>query len=279
MLDRAQGSKGAEAIDLQGEDGTRVKWFVGVGVVDVVDGKGHTQEQEQNEDVEGMGKKECVRLLEFTKHIFVDSTGDGGLATSLLHIDGKKLPLWKEYPVEGVQGGDWSLSGRGKEEDGGDGEEEINEAAIRAACHCNAIDFKITREGNEGKFKGKHCACTSCRLATSTPISSWFRVPSTSITSSDPTHTLFPSSLSTNPHLKTYVSSPGASRSFCAICGASVGVEYESEPGVVCVNAGLVRRRRCRIEEVVEWDGEVGGLEDLRAWNVDMGEGVVGMLE
>ena len=55
-----------------------------------------------------------------------------------------------------------------------------------------------------------------------------------------------------------------------------MAVEYAREPGVVCVCAGLVRARKCRVEDVVEWDGDVGGLGDLEGWDGGMGGLVVG---
>jgi hypothetical protein len=143
------------------------------------------------------------------------------------------------------------------------------EGDVRAACQCGAIDLRIARgeNGGRGKWKGKHCACASCVRATSTPVSSWFRVPESSITPD-----LF--SLSST----TYESSAGVTRGFCGTCGASVSYTNVKEPGVVCVAAGLVRGRNVRLEGLVEWDNSVGGLEDMRAMGMGM-ETVGGALQ
>lgn len=158
------------------------EWLVGIGVVDGLVG-----------EEEGRGE-----MFGFTAHDFVGSTGDGGMAGMMKGVCGREVFMRKAYPVDGVEDGD-----HGKEVDSGEEEEKEGEEAghVLAACHCNVITFTIKRTAKQGKCQGKHCACNSCRLATSTPISSWFRVPAAPIT---PT-TLFPSP---NPSLRTYTYSP-----------------------------------------------------------------------
>jgi hypothetical protein len=193
----------------------------------------------------------------FTKHIFVGSAGDGGLAPLLKRLGEWTLPTWKERASDDpdlAETGDWQLE---ETDEVGDAEEEVD---VRAACQCGAIDFRILRgDGGREKWKGKHCACTSCVRATSTPVSSWFRVPESSIT---PTFSTLSST--------TYKPSAGVTRSFCGTCGASVSYTNVKEPGVVCVAAGLVRERNVRLERLVEWDRSEGGLEDMKALGMGM---------
>jgi len=208
---------------------------------------------------EGDGEEEGVWA--FTNHIFVASTRDGGLAPYLTRLNGREMRCWNERSVDDpkfASRGNWSLSKSGTKEGRKEGE-----GMLEVKCQCGGIDFRISRPtsddalpahirpGDPLRWIGQHCACTSCCLSTSTPISSWIYVPTGAVTAS----------LSSLP-ATAYQSSQGVTRSFCGTCGTCVCVVREDEPGVVQIAAGLVRAKGARAEEWVEWKGEIGGVEE-----------------
>jgi hypothetical protein len=228
-------------------DGGEVqKWYVAVSVVDA---------------------EEEVWI--YTGHHFVQGTGDGGLAVKLREIGGTKMGLWKERKLEAGEfgeAGDWSpleaeidLGVRGAEE-----------PMLRARCHCSGVDFWVTMPKGEArtkpldtkdstKWSGRHCACNSCRLTTSSFIASWINIPTSAVYTKDaaPVASEDLACLGT-----TYKSSMEVSRTFCSTCGASISYRRDEEPGVVKIAAGLLDGQGSRAEDRIEWIDEVHRLED-----------------
>ncbi|KAF2825084.1 hypothetical protein CC86DRAFT_241596, partial [Ophiobolus disseminans] len=235
------GSHVLDRLDVRGwggKDGAgeeEVEWYIALGVVDQEGG--------------GKGNGKVDGVWQFTKHIFVSSTQDGGLAFFLTRIGNSNVRLWNSRPIDDPAVGTGEL-----------------QMQLEVKCHCTSIHFPISRPSPQSKFQGKHCACRSCRFATSTPVASWVYVPTSSL--SLPANLLFNSNSkppSLGPGfgtLQTYTSSPGVTRSFCSTCGACVAVVRDEEKGVVQVAAGLFRAKGVRAEEWVEWGRDVGGLED-----------------
>lgn len=80
-------------------------------------------------------------------------------------------------------------------------------------CLCGAVRYAFS-----GPVKWQaHCHCESCRRATSSPVTSFFSVPSQGFgwTGAEP---------------GAYRSSPGVTRRFCTTCGSPVSYENEEMP-------------------------------------------------
>lgn len=228
-------------------DGDEVqKWYVAVSLVD-------TEEE----------------VWRYTGHHFVEGTGDGGLAVKLREVGGTKMGLWKERKVEAGEfgeEGDWSPS----EAETGTDVRGAEGSMLRARCHCSGVDLWIAMPKGEArtkpldtkdptKWSGRHCACSSCRLTTSSFIASWINIPSSAVYTKDmaPVASENLACLGT-----TYKSAKDVSRTFCSTCGASISYRREEEAGVVKVAAGLLEAQGSRAEDCVEWIDEVHGLED-----------------
>ncbi len=171
---------------------------------------------------------------------------------------------------------------------------ENRPATLEAHCHCKGVSFSITPPNtsttnsgtseypdllvpyhtsttstrtpptnekwwlrcNDTKYLAGTCACTSCRLTSGFPIQTWTFIPQSSLHPlHEPTQSLSFGDLGT---LKTYNSSEGVSRDFCARCGASCFWRSESrKSGVVDVGAGLLDAEEgARAERWVQWTTE-----------------------
>ncbi|KAH7397207.1 Mss4-like protein, partial [Pyrenochaeta sp. MPI-SDFR-AT-0127] len=249
---------GAHMLDRALEEGeTEGRWYVAVSVVDA--------EEE---------------VWDFQKHIFVQSTGDGGLATLLGEIHGKQLTLWKERPnrdKEFEHTGDWigpsttstspSTNIAESAEHGGNQEKNI----LKARCHCNGISFSISRPRGAETWSGMdptllprdrkkyfavHDACTTCRFTSSSRIVSWFFPSRTSITIAPPwpEHIPYPDD-GLFGTAKLYESSDGVRRTFCGVCGATVSYWCRERAEMVDFAVGLLEGegQGVRREDWLEW--------------------------
>jgi hypothetical protein len=236
------------------------KWFVTVSLVDI-------KKEEEDE------------VWKYIRHIFVGDTRDGGIADKLEWIDGKRLTLWDER-----QRDDEGESGRFGEQGERalwqqiDDEKELGDEKLTAACHCGSVSFSIDRrrelEGamevgarDTSKWPGRHCACNSCRLTSSSFITSWVSVAISAITvndrSMDPEDKLF--GLGT-----VYQSSKGRTRIFCHVCGSSVSYIRKEKPGILEIAAGLLEGKGAMVSNSVEWRTEADGKADARMnWVVE----------
>ena len=218
--------------------GRAVKWFVSAPSVDA--------EEE---------------VWDFAGHVFVGSTGDGGLAALMQHIGGKDLGLWETWSGKSAP---WHPLERLKDTKAIDEQAQAQDS-LHAHCHCGGVEFHVSRptgdetfieidENNVWKHKDKwlaiHDVCSSCRLTISTFVVSWFFPSRTHITlangSSYPADGIFGTA-------KTYKSSPGVNRTFCRDCGAAVSFVCDERPHVVNIAAGLLDTRNVRAEDWLEW--------------------------
>jgi hypothetical protein len=231
------------------------KWFVTASLVD-------------------FKKEEEVEVWEYMRHIFVGDTGDGGIAEKLEWIGGKRLTLWNERQRdeegEGARFGEQGERALWQQEIEDD--KRRGSGKLRAACHCGGVAFSIDRPKeveraakigahDTSKWPGRHCACNSCRLTSSSFITSWVSVTAVAITvndrSMDPEDKL--QGLGTE-----YGSSKGRKRTFCPVCGSSVSYKQEDGQSVVQIAAGLIEGKGAMASNWVDWRKEVDGIEDVR---------------
>jgi hypothetical protein len=209
----------------------------------------------------------------FAGHVFVGSTGDGGMAPLLHNIGGKELGLWDTWAGKSAP---WHLP---------DHPAAVAPASnkpdrLRAHCHCGGIEFFISRpNGDEtfteidehnvrrhkDKWLGIHDVCTSCRLTISTWVISWIFPSRDKITLADgspyPADGIFGTA-------KAYSSSAGVDRTFCGHCGAAVSYVCEDRPHVIDVAAGLLDHdhQDVRAEDWIEWRSYKLAWEDDAVW-------------
>jgi hypothetical protein len=209
-------------------------------------------------------------------HFHVGGTGDGGLATWLKEVGGRRIRCWREKVVDTkdlrvTQEGDWTLPVEQSSTKDTDLTKATNQIEkIHAHCHCNGVSFYISRPRSPSDFpdpsltpkdKSKwfalHDVCDSCRLVTGCAVVSWVFPTKASITVSDgsPYTPVFGTA-------KAYKSSEGVLRTFCGVCGATVFFQCNDRPEMVDVAAGLLDGTGVRCEEWLEW----------RTWKIAFGE-------
>ncbi len=83
-------------------------------------------------------------------------------------------------------------------------------------CFCGNIRYRVNGEviwtGN--------CHCESCRRQTSSPLTTFFCIPTDAVSFSGDVP-------------KHYISSPGVRRTFCGTCGSPLGFEADRRPGEI----------------------------------------------
>lgn len=212
-------------------------------------------------------------VWDFTGHVFVGSTGDGGLAPLLQEIGGKQLGLWETWAGKSAP---WHPPDRPEAAELVSNEPNL----LRAHCHCGGVAFFISRpngdetfteidENNVRKHKDKwlgiHDVCTSCRLTISTWVISWIFPSRDKITLADgspyPADGIFGTA-------KAYSSSTGVNRTFCGECGAAVSYVSDDRPHVIDVAAGLLDhdRQDVRAEDWIEWRSYKLAWEEDAVW-------------
>lgn len=82
-------------------------------------------------------------------------------------------------------------------------------------CLCGAIRYRINAEPRQVV----HCHCSICRRAAGAPVVTWVTLPAAAFAF-------------TRGEPQRYVSSPKASRQFCAACGTQLTFEYNKTRGV-----------------------------------------------
>lgn len=212
-------------------------------------------------------------VWDFAGHVFVESTGDGGLATLLQEIGGKELGLWDTWAGKNAV---WHSPGKSAAvEPASQGSDRL-----QARCHCGGIEFYVSRpDGDEtftdidednvrkhrDKWLGIHDVCTSCRLTISTWVISWIFPSRDKITLPDgspyPSNGLFGTA-------KAYSSSAGVDRTFCGRCGAAVSYVSDEKSHVVDIAAGLLDHegQGVRAEDWTEWRTYKLAWEDDAVW-------------
>jgi hypothetical protein len=211
-------------------------------------------------------------VWDFAAHIYVGSTGDGGLAMLMTQIDGKEVGLWDKLAGRGAP---WQFSVR--EPDAGV-VRTSSEDRLRAHCDCGGVEFFISRptgdetfteidENNVRKHKDKwlaiHDVCNTCRLTISTFVISWFFPSRGRITLPDglpyPMNGIFGTA-------KSYSTSAGVIRTFCGTCGATVSYVTDERPHVIDVAAGLIDTEDARAEDWLEWRTYKLAFEEDAVW-------------
>ncbi|EON66195.1 hypothetical protein W97_05588 [Coniosporium apollinis CBS 100218] len=232
--------------------------------------------------------KDVDDIFEYTAHIFVGDTKDGGMSDWLPSVKGKELKRWKTTPKgRGASDEELPLYWRATAPP----KESAKEDRVHAHCYCNGTSFylhrpdpcKMSRELAEkrisprdpSKWIAKVCACDSCRLAAGAQLVPWAYVSKGHITQAngEPFEVTFGT-------LKAYRSSPGATRTFCGTCGAQCHYVRDGED-IVDISVGLLDAESgTRVEEWLDWqteklgypeDAEGSGLvkacaEGLKAW-------------
>ncbi|KAF2998460.1 hypothetical protein E8E13_001899 [Curvularia kusanoi] len=198
-------------------------------------------------------------IWDFAGHVFVGSTGDGGIALLTQEIGGKVLPMWDTWSSNSAPWCPSVLGGPAKEV------KKKHDDSLHARCHCGGIEFHISRptgdetfkeidEDNVRKHKHKwlaiHDVCSSCRLSISTWVISWFFPSRKDITLADgsayPGDGIFGTA-------KAYSSSAEVNRTFCGTCGAAVSYTVNDRPHIIDVPAGLLVGDDVRAEDWLEW--------------------------
>lgn len=227
--------------------GDATKWFVSAPSVDA------------GEDV-----------WSFAGHVFVGSTGDGGLATLMQHISGKELAMWETWSGRSAP---WCPSNRVTHT-----VKRSRSDLLHAHCHCGGVEFYVSRptghetftevdENNvrehEDKWLAIHDVCTSCRLTISTFVISWFFPSRNHITLADgapyPANGIFGTA-------RGYKSSARVDRTFCGKCGAAVSYVHDERPYIVDIAAGLIDAEDTRAEDWLEWRTYKLAFEDDAVW-------------
>lgn len=222
---------------------------------------------------------------DFQKHIFVQSTGDGGVASLLRQVDGKIMKLWKEQPIheeEFKENGDWTgVPPRVTDNASRELKQENNEGGdvLKAQCHCGGISFSISRPSgpetwseidpsliptDRNKYYALHDMCNTCRLTSSSCIVAWFFPARASITIAPPwpPHASYPDD-GLFGTAKLYESSEGMKRTFCGVCGATVSYWCSERKDMVDFAVGLLQGGDVRREDWLEWRvGKVAWEED-----------------
>jgi hypothetical protein len=234
----------------------------------------------------------------FGKHVNVESTVDGGLASWLSEIDGKRLEAWKEKDGDVLEHsfGDWKAPTTTITP--APSSDPPATEKLHAHCHCNGVSFYIHPPRDDSVFenvqdtltpeaKNKwyalNCLCTSCRLASGCASMPWAFPLMDHITLFDdspyPLTHIFGS-------IKEYRSSDGVLRTFCGTCGAVVAYACDDRPGMVDIAVGLLDARdgalanswlewrvgRCGYGEDCRWSGVLASLTKgtLKWANTDM---------
>lgn len=212
-------------------------------------------------------------IWNFAGHVFVGSTGDGGLAPLLQEIGGKELGMWDKWAGKSApwHSSDWHAAL----------EPRLNGPdRLHAHCHCGGVEFFISRpDGDEtfteidednvrkhkDKWLGIHDVCTSCRLTISTWVISWIFPSRDKITLADgspyPADGIFGTA-------KAYSSSAGVNRTFCGRCGAAVSYVSDERLHIIDIAAGLLdhNRQNVRAEDWIEWRSYKLAWESDAVW-------------
>ncbi|KAJ9660394.1 hypothetical protein H2201_006975 [Coniosporium apollinis] len=231
--------------------------------------------------------KDVEGVFEYTAHIFVGDTKDGGMSDWLPSVKGRELKRWKTTPTgRGASDEELPLHWRAASST-----EPAKEDRVHVHCHCNGTSFYLHRPNpskmshelaekrvsprDPSKWIAKVCACDSCRLAAGAQLVPWAYVTKGHITQAngEPFEVTFGT-------LKAYRSSPGATRTFCGTCGAQCHYVRDEED-IVDIPVGLLDAESgTRAEEWLDWqteklgypgDAEGSGLvkacaEGLKAW-------------
>lgn len=231
-------------------------------------------------------------VVQFTKHIYIEDTIDGGMSDWASDDAGK--PLQRNA----------TRTGRGELESGWCGEKASpttpSPDRLHAHCDCGGVNIYIARpspssedvlvphdsgppnsaenetwwlRADKQKFLGSVCACNSCRLANGFELTFWAFVPTSDISLDKDGKVPFSREFGT---LASYRSSDKATRRFCGTCGATVFWDGDVRPGLIDVAVGLLDAPEgARAESLVEYATErVSFREDAESRAIGLVEAV-----
>lgn len=230
-------------------------------------------------------------MVEYTRHIFVGDTVDGGATPWLRrnHRDGKLLTRWKKWNTTDSRIGETLEDSWPNLATLPEPLEKVAPGTTAFYCHCRGVDLllrsaaDITAPDSElpfyidpetRKYLVTSCACESCRRASGADMFSW--------TYSQLSHIEFPptpdvsgsgsfpadvtalrdavsaSGDSRDPRLGTlamYKSSADVDRYHCSRCSATVFYAVSDRPKTIEIAVGLLSHPSgARAEGLLRWD-------------------------
>lgn len=230
-------------------------------------------------------------LVEYSKHIFVRDTLDGGATPWLRenYRDGQHLRCWKEwYPTDTRPGeehaGPWPDPAFLPEPLG-----KVAPGTTPFRCHCRGVNLLLRSAADDTtpddelpfyidpdtrKYLATSCACESCRRASGADMMSWtysqlshIEFPPAADGSKPRTFPLTVSALkeavsapadARDPRLGTlvmYQSSPDVERYHCSRCSATCFYAVSDRPTTIEISVGLLcHPSGARAEELLRWD-------------------------
>ncbi|PVH72597.1 hypothetical protein DL98DRAFT_470305 [Cadophora sp. DSE1049] len=237
-----------------------MRWFVATGTIDPVKG---------------------LKLVHFVGHENLSETADGGGAVWLKEVEGGEMQMFEGAGPDYYSG-------------------TTHQVVLKASCHCGTVKFHITRPDASSRLptipfpdlmiayhtqdpklknlddekwwiKGDRylagtCACRSCRLASGFEIQEWTFVPKSNIffnTQAGKNLPLDFADKGIKSVLKSYESSEGVVREFCAKCGATVFWRGKWRSELIDVSVGLLEAEEgARAEKWLDWWTERVSFEE-----------------
>ena len=219
----------------------------------------------------GIIQKQDFPVVEYTRHIFIQDTKDGGFSDWFSSLNGKLLKRWSLWPERSPE---LPLDWKSPES------HPTRSDKLRAKCHCGGVEFYLSRPlfdspeftkdfpnfkvpsetvsrskehwfvaNDQQKWIAGFCSCDSCRRTHGMEVMSWTYVPTSLITLADG-----------SPHrlefgtLKCYQSSPKVTRRFCGRCAATVFYQVDDRPNIIDVAVGLLESTAgVKAEDWLEW--------------------------
>ena len=215
-------------------------WKVMVGAIDGIVGDG------------GDGELRKGSLERVVGNVFVEDTGDGGLAMLFQGGEGeRKVKYWEgdvgDREIEDIN--KWVTTRAEVAE-----AEAPAEERLEASCHCGGVRFHLLRldDDTTKKHRASLCMCRSCRLSVGQSLTAWvMRIPFNRVIRDDGR----PVDNSLFGTLRRYQSSEHKSRDFCSTCGASVLCYDRGRAGLVDVLLGVLQSTEgVRAKSWLEWD-------------------------
>lgn len=210
-------------------------------------------------------------IMEFSGHIYVGDTLDGGMSPWV-----RGRPIWQlqegggyyhrpaieSYPVKRQEenlfcscrcgGVKFSISPPNASSVDFSAEYPELFAAVRTSPQ-NLQDEKYWLNQDRSRYIATICPCTDCRRASGSELPSWAFIPKVNIRAVDGSPFAFGTD-GDAPELKTYASSSGIKRDFCGRCGAKVFFRMEQKPEIIDVGPGIIHSKTgARAEGWLVW--------------------------
>lgn len=191
------------------------------------------------------------------QHQYVEDTIDGGITDTVQSVNNRPVARWAGEPQEGQQLPlHWvsplrpSLS-------------SIPAEKLHARCKCRGVEFWVKRPANGLKSQVKLGHKSSCRLDNGMEpyTTATFEVDSDQILLDESGLLSYPLSPDFGT-LRTWLSSTGARKKFCGVCGSSVFL-ITGDASRLEVSVGVLEAPEgVRAETWLEWPPEYGRKSD-----------------